>query len=407
MKLITVKEAAEKWGVTVRRVQGLCSEGSIKGATRFGRAWMIPSYAVLPSSAKANEEPHMPMPKKSPFLDMTTLYNKAGTADECVSMLINNPEAHALFEAQIAYRRGEIDKVYDRARYFLSSHSGFYAILGGGMLLAMCAIWRGDVGLWNEAKHHLFEAPCKTKTERDIISLALAIVDSSVYDNKDYPEWFKVGNFEVLPPDSHPAAKIFYVKYLYMTAFAIASKEIELEGVQGLALMKMLPFTIEPLITQATVDKTVLPEIYLRMSCAVAYHNTGSREKAVEYIDRAVELALADRLYGVLTEYVRHFDGLLEERIERVDASAAMAVRELHKTYSIGWTRLSGAVRNRRMATDLTVREREIAKLVVFGFTIKEIAQMLYISESTVKQTILRVVQKSGVKDRSEFSNIL
>ena len=407
MKLITVKEAAEKWGVTVRRVQGLCSEGSIKGATRFGRAWMIPSYAVLPSSAKANEEPHMPMPKKSPFLDMTTLYNKAGTADECVSMLINNPEAHALFEAQIAYRRGEIDKVYDRARYFLSSHSGFYAILGGGMLLAMCAIWRGDVRLWNEAKHHLFEAPCKTKTERDIISLALAIVDSSVYDNKDYPEWFKVGNFEVLPPDSHPAAKIFYVKYLYMTAFAIASNEIELEGVQGLALMRMLPFTIEPLITQATVDKTVLPEIYLRMSCAVAYHNTGSREKAVEHIDRAVELALADRLYGVLTEYVRHFDGLLEERIERVNASAAMAVRELHKTYSIGWTRLSGAVRNRRMASDLTVREREIAKLVVFGFTIKEIAQMLYISESTVKQTILRVVQKSGVKDRSEFSNIL
>ena len=32
---------------------------------------------------------------------------------------------------------------------------------------------------------------------------------------------------------------------------------------------------------------------------------------------------------------------------------------------------------------------------------------MLYISESTVKQTVLRVVQKTGVKDRSEFPSIL
>ena len=158
MELITVKEAAEKWGVTPRRVQILCSQGKIKGAVRFGRAWMIPVRAVLPSSAKG-EIPHMPMPRKSPFLDMTNLYHSAGSADACAEMLVNNPEAYALFNAQIAYRRGEIDKVYDQARYFLSAHSGFYAILGGGMLLALCAIWRGDIFLWKEAKKHRHSEP--------------------------------------------------------------------------------------------------------------------------------------------------------------------------------------------------------------------------------------------------------
>ena len=53
--------------------------------------------------------------------------------------LINQPEAHALFEAEIAYRRGELSSVYDKTRYFLSAHSGFYAIIGAGMLLALCA----------------------------------------------------------------------------------------------------------------------------------------------------------------------------------------------------------------------------------------------------------------------------
>ena len=406
MNLITVKQAAEKWGVTPRRVQGLCKEGKIKGATRWERTWMIPAHAVLPSAAN-EEDPTLPMPRRSPFLDMTNIYDRAGAADECGAMLENNPEARALFDAQIAYRRGEIDKVYDRARYFLSTHSGFYAILGGGLLLAQCAIWRGDIYLWNEAKRHICEAPCKTQVERDIVSLSIAIADSSIYNNNDYPEWFTIGNFELLPPDAHPAAKVFYIKYLYMAAFAIASKQLEMEGVQGLALMRMIPNTIEPFITQAVVDKTVLPEIYLRMSCAVAYHNTGNREAAIRHLDKALALALPDKMYGLIVEYMRHFDGLLEERLALVAPEAIDIVKDMYRTYSTGWSRLGGAVRNKNIASNLTSREREVAKLVAFGFTTKDVASMLYISESTVKQTVLRVVQKTGVKDRSEFSSIL
>ncbi len=406
MDYITAKEAAQKWGVTPRRVQILCSEQKIKGAYRFGRSWMIPSGAVLPSSAKG-EIPHMPMPRKSPFLDMTSLYNSAGEAEKCLDMLINNPEAHALMEAQLAYRRGEIVKVYDKARYFLSSHSGFYAILGGGMLLALCAIWRGDVELWREAKKHICEAPCSSEQEREMISLALAIIDSSIYDNNDFPEWFTVGNFELLPADSHPAAKVFYIKYLYMAAFDLASRQVQVEGVSGLALMKLIPNTIEPLISQAVVDKTVIPEIYLRMSCAVAYHNTGQKERALAHIDRAIALALRDKLYGILTEYVRHFDGLLEERIALVDAEAAAAVSDLYSVYRIGWSRLSGKIRHKDIATNLTPKEHEVAKLCAFGFSVKEIAGMLYVSESTIKQTIARVINKTGIQDKSEFPYIL
>ena len=406
MELITVKQAAEKWGVTPRRVQGLCKEGRIKGALRWERTWMIPAHAVLPSAAKG-EEPHMPMPRKSPFLDMTDIYDRAGSANECVKLLENNPEAHALLEAQIAYRRGEIDRVYDKARYFLSSRSGFYAVLGGGMLLAQVALWRGDIELWHEAKRHICEAPCSSETQREIVSLSLAIVDSSIYDNKDYPEWFTTGCFDALPSEAHPAAKVFYIKYLYMTAYGLASGQLEMEGVQGLALMRMIPNTIEPMISQAVVDRTVLPEIFLRLSCAVAYHNAGDNARAIRHLDRAVQLALADGLYGLLTEYVRHFDGLLEERIAAVDEAAATAVKELYRRYSVGWARLVGAVKNRRIATDLTTREREVAKLAAFGFTTKDIAAALYISESTVKQTVLRVVQKTGVRDRSEFYAIL
>ena len=406
MEMMTAKEAAAKWGVTPRRVQGLCKEGRIKGAERWERIWMIPKHAVLPGSSNASD-PHVPMPKRTPFLDMTNLYHTPGCARDSIDMLENNPEAHYLLEAFIDYRRGEIDKVYEKARYFLKAHSGFYAILGGGILLALCAIWKGDIFLFNDAKKHICEAPSKSESDREIISLTLAVVDSTIYDNKDFPDWFMHGSFEKLPSDAHPAAKVFYIKYLYMTAFALASKEVRIDDMSGLAFMKVIPYVIEPMISQAVVDKTILPEAFLRLSCAVAYHNSGEKERAVEHIDKALAIALPDRLYGVLTEYVRHFDGLLEERIDLIDKAATVKIKELYKTYSVGWSKLSGAVRNRAIASNLSPREREVAKLAAFGYTTKDIAAMLFISESTVKQTVLKVVQKTGVKDRTEFSSIL
>lgn len=407
MQYITVQEAAQKWGVTTRRVQMLCNENRIKGAYRFGKSWMIPTTAVLPNARKKNEEPHLPMPRKSPFLDMTNLYNKAGCADECAEMLINQPEAHALFEAQIAYRRGEIEKVYEQARYFLHSHSGFYAILGGGMLLAQCAIWRGDLYLWKEAKRHIFEAPCKGEHDRELVSLALAIIDSSIYDNKDYPDWFKIGNFEALPGDAHPAAKVFYVKYLYMAAHAIATKQFKLEGVEGLALMRMIPNTIEPMISQAVLDKTIVPEMFLRMSCAVAYYNSGQKERALAHMDKAIALALPDRMYGFLAEYMRHFGDLLEQRIALQDKNAVVAVKALYNIYSVGWARLSSQVRDKMISTNLDAKDREIAKLCAFGFTTKEIAAMLHTSESTISHAITRITNKTGLLSKKEFAFIL
>ncbi len=406
MELITAKEAAEKWGVTPRRVQWLCSHGNIAGAVRFGPVWMIPADAPRPEGRK-KKQTSQDMPFLSPFLDMTSLYCKAGAADESAAALSHYPEAQLLYESQIACRRGDMHTVYDRARYFLASRSGFYGVLGGGMLLAQCAVWRGDVALWNEAKRHICEAPSETEQEREIMSLILTIIDSCVYNSNDYPDWFAIGNFECLPPDSHPSAKVYYVKYLYMAAYGVASKAFSLEGVQGLALMRMIPNTIEPLITQAVVDRTVLVEIYLRLSCAVAYHNAGEKGKAYRHMDKAIALALPDRLYGVLTEYVRLFDGVLEERIALVDPAAAETVAELYRTYSLGWAKLSGTVRQKYIATNLTPREREVAKLTAFGFSVKEIAGMLYVSESTIKQTISRTIRKSGIHDKSELAYIL
>ena len=39
---MTLKEAAEKWGIGDRRINTLCLEGRIEGASTLGNLWVIP-----------------------------------------------------------------------------------------------------------------------------------------------------------------------------------------------------------------------------------------------------------------------------------------------------------------------------------------------------------------------------
>ncbi len=52
MDYITINEAAEKWGISSRRIQILCCQDRIEGAKRFGHAWAIPDDAKKPIDAR-------------------------------------------------------------------------------------------------------------------------------------------------------------------------------------------------------------------------------------------------------------------------------------------------------------------------------------------------------------------
>lgn len=53
---ITAEEAAEKWGISRRRVQILCSEGRVEGAIKHGGVWAIPKDAQKPRVIKPGKK---------------------------------------------------------------------------------------------------------------------------------------------------------------------------------------------------------------------------------------------------------------------------------------------------------------------------------------------------------------
>ena len=52
MEYIKVSKAAEKWGISPRRVRILCAEGKIPGTIRKGKLYMVPADAEKPRDGR-------------------------------------------------------------------------------------------------------------------------------------------------------------------------------------------------------------------------------------------------------------------------------------------------------------------------------------------------------------------
>ena len=49
---MTLREVSEEWGIGARRINTLCVEGRIEGATRIGNMWVLPRDAKKPDDAR-------------------------------------------------------------------------------------------------------------------------------------------------------------------------------------------------------------------------------------------------------------------------------------------------------------------------------------------------------------------
>ncbi|MCI7503984.1 MAG: helix-turn-helix domain-containing protein [Clostridium sp.] len=49
---LSVNDVAKKWGLSPRRVRGMCQEGKIVGVDKLGREWAIPEDAERPEDGR-------------------------------------------------------------------------------------------------------------------------------------------------------------------------------------------------------------------------------------------------------------------------------------------------------------------------------------------------------------------
>lgn len=410
MQYITAAQAAEKWGVTVRRIQDLCRNNQIHGAVRWGRDWMIPNDAHRPEDRRRKAVVHTnhitaQLPRKNPAIVMSNIYNRPGSADAVAASLKDRPEAAALFRSHIAYCRGEIDDACRIADQLLEKPCSHDLQIGCGLTLAMCAIRKGDTALWNRAKKIIAQAPCHSTQDRCAVDFWLGAMLCEIRETNEFPLWFTRGSFDVLPGDSYPPARFYYLRLMHLMGLQYAQGHKE--GGMDTALLQAFAHIAEPLVAQNHKEGALVSEIYCRLICACAYHDIGNDAMAIHHLDIAIALALPDKLYMLLAEYRRQMDFLMDERLQLADPAAVAVVRNLNKMFLEGWTVLHNSELGKHVSNELTTREREVAKHAAFGLSNKEIADRLHISINTVKQSLRTAMDKTGALRRSELAHYI
>lgn len=68
MEYMSAREAADKWGISQRRVAILCSEQRISGVTMVGNMWLIPAAAEKPTDARSARYSGSDEKRIKPFL---------------------------------------------------------------------------------------------------------------------------------------------------------------------------------------------------------------------------------------------------------------------------------------------------------------------------------------------------
>ncbi len=403
MGYLTCKQVSEKFGIPLRDLQKMCREGTIEGAVRQGRGWLIPDDSDIIGIVSEDMPCVEPIPQRT-YSGITDIYKNAGSADAIINALTDD-FSRDIFASQLAFYRGEYEKSIELAKkHFVASETSVAYRSAVGMQLMLGSIAVGDIGIWRQGRDYLAESECTNENALAVRDFYLAAGACAISDATQFPEWFKRGDFLQLPRQSYPAAFYNYVKYLYTVCH---DDEQRGEHQSAIDLMHNMPYIIEPMISVVAFDKVIVIEIYLRLLCALAYHISGRDDVAIIHIDKAIDLAIPDKLYTPLAEYRRRFGFLMDDRFVIKYESELPELKRISKQLSDGWVQIHNRHMGRNVTNKLSTREWQTARLASYGLSNRDIAERMGITVNAVKQALRLAMDKTGAENRAEISKYI
>lgn len=169
---------------------------------------------------------------------------------------------------------------------------------------------------------------------------------------------------------------------------------------------KLLGMT-EQLIADSSAFPNLLGQIYVYIYVAAANKRLYRHENALAALEQALNIALEDKIYMPFVENGDYIESLLNElRINGRIREDIDRILKLHQAYSAALEQIKTKHFTKNKPR-LTQREHEIAELAAEGLSNKQIGEVLFISENTVKVALKSVFNKLSINNRAFLEQAL
>ncbi len=396
-RYLSIREAAEKWGVSERRINQYCAEGRVPGAQRIGKAWAIPSDAEKPGDPrKQKKQQASDKQQKAPelfpgFMPLMNTPFEPGHCMETVSKMKTGPQKDIAL-AEYHYFSGQAEKAMQETERYLTSPDG-------GIRLSACWIFAYSclsIGRIDRARRALQEikntladsgktAPSARAIEAFVAFGAAVLLHLPLPEEMPPTEEF----LPLLPPGVRAFALYVQAHYLYLKEEYAHSAGI----VEAALAMGASAYPISA--------------IYLHLVAVMDFMSMKQTDRAQAHLLTAWEIARPDDLIEGFGEHHGLLGAMLEATIKPKWPEDFKRIIDITYRFSSGWRRVHNPITGHDVADDLTTTEFAIAMLAARGWTTPEIAKHLNISVNTAKDHISEAMKKLHTDNRKDLKKYM
>lgn len=398
---ISIREAAEKWGVSPRRVNQFCADGRIPGAKKFGNSWAVPVDACKPEDPRRRNAraqtgytaPFSGGKALSAGLTLMPLMNTAFEPGHCMEYIESMEEGSQkrIAMAEYHYFSGRPEEAAQEVEPFLTSPD-LALRLSACLLYAYANLSMGEI---QRARFALSEVEITLNAREEVPHLraasAFVAAAAAVLLHLPLPEGLPpMGDFlPLLPPGLRAFALYVQAHYLYLRE--------EYQKSAGV---------VEATLAMQGEDYPI-PAIYLHLVAVMDYMSLRQQEQAQDHLLAAWALAQPDDLIEGFGEHHGLLGGMLEAVIKKRWPDDFKRIIAITYRFSAGWRKVHNPATGHDVADNLTTTEFAAAMLAARGWTNQEIGEHMNISPNTVKRYISIVLQKLGIDHRQDLKRYM
>ncbi|WP_273397176.1 LuxR C-terminal-related transcriptional regulator [Thermophilibacter mediterraneus] len=396
MDYITVAEAARRWGVTARLVQGYCARGRVDGAEKFSGSWRIPVDAPKPrdlrcggsatdrgqGAASASMGGLMPL-MNTPFAP--------GGARAAVEGLADGARRD-IARAELAYFTGLADEALAAAEPHLGSED-LGVRLSANLICAYANLPLGRIDRARGALEAVRGAVAEASERDPRLRAAEGFVAQAASVLLHLPAPDPVPEAREVMPLLPPGLRAFAF-YVQAHAAYLSGDHARSLGVAETALLGM-------------GDVYPIPAIYLHLVAVMSDMALRRADEARAHLLAAWELARPDGLIEPLAEHHGLLGGMLEAAIKPAWPDDFRRIIDITYRFSAGWRRVHNPATGDDVADNLTTTEFATCMLAARGWSNAEIAAHMGISPNTVKSYVSAALRKLGITRRRDLSRFM